>query len=153
MTQTPPFMPRAGVLAVVRRGSDFLLVRRANPPDAGLWGFPGGRIEAGETLLQAAERELLEETGMCAKATHVADVFDSLHYGPDGALLFHYIIIAVCCTESAPTLQTPCAGDDALEARWFSHKDMTALGAAASKRVATLAKHVLQEAQIHENQS
>lgn len=153
MTQTSPFMPRAGVLAVVRRGSDFLLIRRANPPDAGLWGFPGGRIEPGEPLLQAAERELQEETGLCAKATHVADVFDSLHYDPDGTLTFHYIIIAVCCTETAPASQIPCAGDDALECRWFSYKAITELGATASKRVASLAKHILQEAHIPENQT
>ncbi len=40
-----------------------MLVRRANPPDAGLWGFPGGKIEFGETVKDAAMRELREETG------------------------------------------------------------------------------------------
>lgn len=41
-----------------------LLVQRANPPEAGRWSIPGGRVEAGETLAQAVEREVLEETGL-----------------------------------------------------------------------------------------
>ena len=45
-----------------------MLVRRANPPRAGTWGMPGGKIDRGETLFQAAARELAEETGLQATA-------------------------------------------------------------------------------------
>ncbi|MGV6850187.1 MAG: NUDIX domain-containing protein, partial [Marinibacterium sp.] len=59
--------PRLGALAVVLRDGHVLLARRANPPDAGLWGFPGGHVEPGETGLAAAVRELAEETGVIAR--------------------------------------------------------------------------------------
>src|SRR3546814_12306982 len=60
--------PRLSVLAVVTRatsrGSEVLLVRRANPPQPGHWGFPGGKVDWGEGLCQAAIRELKEETAI-----------------------------------------------------------------------------------------
>ncbi|MEN7538812.1 NUDIX domain-containing protein, partial [Aurantiacibacter flavus] len=61
MTEGPQ-RPIAATIAVVLREGQVLLVRRANPPDAGRWGFPGGKIETGETIEQAAIRELYEET-------------------------------------------------------------------------------------------
>lgn len=139
-----PAFPRAGVLAIVRRGCDFLLVRRANAPDAGLWGFPGGKVEGGETFFHAAERELLEETSLQAHATSLVDVFDSMHYAPDGALVFHYLILAVLCTEPQPALTTPIAGDDAREVRWFSYEEIAQLGPKASARLHTLAQTIMQ---------
>ena len=44
-----------------------LLIRRANPPRAGEWSIPGGRIEPGEAERDAALRELSEETGVAAR--------------------------------------------------------------------------------------
>ncbi|WP_415498560.1 NUDIX hydrolase [Acetobacter syzygii] len=140
----PSVFPRAGVLAIVRRGSNFLLVRRANPPDAGLWGFPGGKVEGGETFFQAAERELMEETSIQAKATSLVDVFDSIHYAPDGTLTFHYLILAVLCTEPPPALTAPVAGDDAQEARWFSYEEISQLGEQASARLYSIAHTIMQ---------
>ena len=57
---------RHGAAAVVLRRGRVLLARRLNPPDAGLWGYPGGHVDAGETAFQAATRELLEETSVSA---------------------------------------------------------------------------------------
>lgn len=137
------FLPRVGVLAVVQHKNNLLLVKRANAPDAGLWGFPGGRVEAGETLQAAAARELHEETNLNATANTVLDTFDSLHYGPDGSLLFHYVIIAIHCSLTHPEQHHPTAGDDALEARWFSLQEICTLGPAASARVSALAHAAL----------
>jgi 8-oxo-dGTP diphosphatase len=108
--------PIPAVIAVVIRNGWTLLVRRANPPDAGLWGFPGGKIEFGETVKDAAIRELLEETAVHAEARDVLTTLDVLVRDVGGNVRQHYILIAVQCRWISGE---PIAGDDALEARWF----------------------------------
>jgi 8-oxo-dGTP diphosphatase len=108
--------PVPAVLVVVRRADQVLLVRRANPPDRGLWGFPGGHIEPGETLFAAAERELAEETGLHGRADAVLTAIDVIRPPTDGELGRHYVLIAVGC--EAPDGEAS-AGSDALEAGWF----------------------------------
>ncbi|WP_102226548.1 NUDIX hydrolase [Acidimangrovimonas sediminis] len=112
---TPPDRPVVAVLAVVARGAEVLLVRRANPPDAGLWGYPGGKVEAAETLAEAAVRELFEETGVRAHPGRVLDALDVVDHAPDGTLRFHYVLVAIRCEWRGGA---PVAADDALEARW-----------------------------------
>jgi 8-oxo-dGTP diphosphatase len=113
--------PVAAVIAVVVHEGRTLLVRRANPPDAGLWGFPGGKIEYGETVSAAALRELMEETSVQARACEVVTALDVLDRSGDGSLRHHFILIAVRCQWISGL---PVAGDDALEARWFSIADL-----------------------------
>ena len=113
--------PIPAVIAVVIHQDRTLLVRRANPPDAGLWGFPGGKIEFGETVRAAAIRELLEETGVHAEAQDVITTLDILVPDPSGAVHQHYILIAVHCRWISGE---PVAGDDALEAGWFPVTDL-----------------------------
>ncbi|WP_262029817.1 NUDIX hydrolase [Microvirga sp. Mcv34] len=108
--------PIPAVIAVVIHEDRTLLVRRANPPDAGLWGFPGGKIEFGETVAEAVIRELLEETGIHAQARDIITTLDILVRDSSGAIERHYILIAVQCLWIAGE---PVAGDDAPEARWF----------------------------------
>ncbi|WP_010142426.1 NUDIX hydrolase [Oceanicola sp. S124] len=146
--------PRPAVLSVALRGNEVLLVRRANPPDAGLWGFPGGKLDLGETLAEAALRELKEETGLTALSAGpvlgAQDVIvpgEALTGSPDESQgssppppLFHYVLIALRCElpENAPP---PQAADDALEARWVAVDEIAALS--CSEGVETLARQAL----------
>lgn len=131
-----PIRPIPAVLAVVERGGEVLLVRRANPPDQGLWGFPGGRIEMGETHLEAALCELGEETGIEADSPRLITVFDFIEHDPAGTLAHHFAMIAVLCRWRAGE---GVAADDALEARWFGAEALAGLGASASLKVGFLA--------------
>lgn len=116
-----PVRPITAVLAVVIRDGQVLLVQRANPPDAGLWGFPGGKVEFGETLLAAAERELSEETGVTAVARQVFNAVDAYDRSDAGDLRQHFVLIAVLCQWQAGE---PFAADDALDAKWVAIEDM-----------------------------
>jgi mutator protein MutT len=106
--------PRLAALSVVIRADQVLLVRRRNPPEAGVWGFPGGKVEFGETVQQAAVRELHEETTITGSATRVLAGLDLID--PNGTpAAFHYHLVRVVCDY----LQgQPVAQDDALEAEW-----------------------------------
>ena len=115
-------LPIAAAIAVVLRGERLLLVRRSHRPDAGRWGFPGGKIEPGETIVAAALRELGEETGVAADAVEVLTAVDVIRR--DGAVLHHYVLIAVLCRwrdgEGA-------AASDAEEIGWFDLAAIRAL--------------------------
>ncbi|GAB5470720.1 MAG: NUDIX hydrolase [Rhodospirillales bacterium] len=132
--------PDAAVLAVVTRDERVLLVRRANPPDAGLWGFPGGKIEPGETIEQAALRELREECGLAAEAGSVLTALDAIAWGGDGRLGSHFVLIAVLCRGVSGEA---VAGDDALEVGWFAPDRLEEPSLAVSRDVAALARQAL----------
>jgi 8-oxo-dGTP pyrophosphatase MutT (NUDIX family) len=72
-----PDAPRVAVGAVVIYEKKVLLVLRGKPPAEGLWAIPGGSVDLGETLQMAAEREVLEETGLHVKAGAADDVRDA----------------------------------------------------------------------------
>lgn len=129
--------PIAATIATVIDGGRVLLVRRANPPDAGLWGFPGGKVEPGETILQAAARELLEETGIHAKPCRVFSAVDAFDHDDSGRLRQHFVLIAVLCEWVSGEA---IAGDDALEARWFRLEDLENGTLPLSRDVAKVAR-------------
>jgi 8-oxo-dGTP diphosphatase len=122
-SHTPRPIPRPAAIAVVEHDGKFLLVRRANPPDPGRWGFPGGKIEWGETAAQAAVRELAEETGIAAEALGAFDCVDVIK--PDGPAGpgHHYVLVAVACRYLSGTA---AAGDDATAVQWVEMEEIEA---------------------------
>ena len=99
--------------AVVVRDGRLLLVERANEPAAGLWAVPGGRVEAGESLLEAVRREVAEETGFEVAVGDVAWVGESI--GPGSPPAWHYVILDYWASVEGGTLR---AGGDARRAEW-----------------------------------
>lgn len=119
-----PSTPRVAVGAVVFNNKRVLLVRRGQPPSEDLWAIPGGSVEIGETLQEAAEREILEETGITIRAGEPVYMFDAIERDGTGKIRFHYVIIDL----GADYVKgDPTAGDDALEARWVTAQEIDEL--------------------------
>ena len=120
-----PERPIVGVLAVVLRGERALVVRRANPPMAGRWGFPGGVLELGETVAEGAMRELLEETGIVAEPIGTLTVIDTIDRDDEGRVRFHYTLVAV---RGRWISGEGMADDDADEVAWLSRTEIVEAG-------------------------
>ncbi len=92
-----PKLPLCGVGVLVWRGpidaGEVLLVRRARPPRQGQWSIPGGLQELGETCVDAARREVLEETGVEIQLGAVVDVIDLIERDDEGLPRYHYTLI------------------------------------------------------------
>ncbi len=136
-------IPVAAAIALVVEDGQILLVRRANRPDAGRWGFPGGKVEFGETVLAAAERELAEETGVQGKALRVITAVEAFDRDAANDLSQHFILIGVLCRWLSGA---PVASDDALEATWFDPADLETGDLALSLDVAEVAALAFAEA-------
>jgi 8-oxo-dGTP diphosphatase len=119
---SPPTQPIAGVGAIVFHDDAVLLVKRTNPPNAGQWAIPGGKVKLGETLQQAAERELLEETGVHIRAGEVIYQFEIIEHDTSGNVQWHFIILDLAAIYISGE---PAASDDVSEARWITRTEFT----------------------------
>ncbi|SFR56460.1 ADP-ribose pyrophosphatase YjhB, NUDIX family [Yoonia tamlensis] len=121
--------PRLAAIAVVLHEGKVLLAQRKNPPDAGLWGFAGGHVNLGETAMEAAARELLEETGVVATPDRYLTNLDIIVRDVDGEIAHHFLLAAVLCHYVSGA---PVASDDVSDARWFSIQDIATLNTSAN---------------------
>ena len=97
MKREYPDHPIVGVLGIVRREGRVLVVQRAKPPSAGRWGFPGGVQELGETVFEAARRELAEETSVDVAPLHSLPVLDIIRPDDAGRIRSHWLLVPVVC--------------------------------------------------------
>jgi mutator protein MutT len=117
-TQTGPIVAVAA--AAIEQGR-VLVVRRTKPPNANRLALPGGRVEPGETLFEAAVRELREESGIEAEAERVVTAVEEIQHDAQGRLLHHYVIVVVSCRTLGGIA---VAGDDASEIRWLDRRQI-----------------------------
>ena len=109
-----PPTPEVAVGAVVRRGDEVLLIRRARGTAVGQWSIPGGRVEFGEGLKAAVAREVEEETGLEVRVGRFLGWAERM--GDDPAP-YHYVILDFAAEPVDPAV-TPRAGDDADDVAW-----------------------------------
>ena len=131
-----PAQALPGVLAAIVQDGRLLLVQRAKAPDQGKWGLPGGMVEAGETVTQAAIREAWEETSVQAGGGPIIDQFEIRT--PDGK--YHYDLSVVLLNWQSGTA---LAGSDAASVGWYSLSEMADLP--QSQQLPRIARLVLGE--------
>jgi ADP-ribose pyrophosphatase YjhB (NUDIX family) len=130
-----PDHPLVGIGAVVCRAGEVLLVRRGTPPRRGEWSLPGGLQKLGESVFEAACREVLEETGVSVRVLSIVDVVDLIGRDDrDQRIVYHYTLIDVV---AAWLGGEAVAGSDAAEAAW------TALEALPTRELWTETERVI----------
>ncbi len=115
--------PHVTVAAVVKKGEHFLLAKERDKFTSNIcYNQPAGHLEVNETLVQAASRELFEETGLSLTPTGLIGIYN-LH-APNGV---HYLRFCFMFDGTQITTE-PCPKDaDIISANWHSLEDIKAL--------------------------
>ncbi len=127
-----PDRPYVGVGIIVFRGDEVLLAQRGKPPNMGSCSIPGGAQELGETVHEAAARELKEETGLEVDILGLVDVVDSIRRDDDGDVAFHFTLVDMVAEWRAGEAT---AGDVVPAVKWvkFEHIDQYDLRASTAR--------------------
>ena len=121
MKRDYPDRPIVGVGAVIIERGRALLVRRGTPPLQGEWSIPGGVVELGETLREAAAREAKEETGLEVEAGEVLEIVDRIIHDPERKVQYHYVLVDFLCRRISGEAK---AGADARDIRWITAEEL-----------------------------
>lgn len=116
-----PTRPFLGASAAIFRGEAVLLAQRGKPPYRGVWSLPGGLVETGEHLAEAARREVAEETGIVAEIGPLVDFHEILVRDGAGAVERHFVVAVFAGRWLSGE---PVAGDDAIGARFLPLSDI-----------------------------
>lgn len=119
-----PPRPILAVSTAVLRGGRVLLARRAQAPGAGLYSLPGGLVEIGETLAQAAARELMEEVGVTALPIGLCGARDIIHRDEAGAVARHFVVVTFAALWKSGE---PVISAEAEEVRWVVPGELSGL--------------------------
>ncbi len=119
-----PSSPVLCVSVACWRGDEVLLAQRGKAPSLGLWSLPGGHVELGERLVDAALRELREETSVEAELEGVATMLDIIRRDETGVVSKHYLIAVFKAQWRAGEA---VAGDDAAAVQWRRADDLADL--------------------------
>jgi ADP-ribose pyrophosphatase YjhB (NUDIX family) len=124
MRREYPSRPIVAVGTIIRQDDRIALIRRDKEPSQGRWTFPGGAVELGETVREAAQREALEETGLHVEVGEVAAVVDNVVFDEAGRIRFHYVIIDFLTRPVGGSLQP---GTDVSDVCWANRADLDVL--------------------------
>jgi len=119
-----PETPLVGVGAIIIENARVVLVKRAHPPLQAEWSIPGGVLEVGELVREAAIREAREETGLTVEPVELLGVYDRVLRDTDKRVQYHYVLIDFLCRRVAGNL---AAASDAAEVRWFTGQELPEL--------------------------
>ena len=127
-----PNRPIVAVGAAVCRDGRVLIVQRGKPPSKGVWTVPGGAVDLGETMRQAAAREVQEECGIQIEVGEVVGILDNIIRdatapSPDGlrpaGILYHYAIVDFAAEYVRGDLSP---SDELMDAAWVSPTELDA---------------------------
>ena len=110
-----PERPVVAVGVLIIQDDRVLLVQRARPPAVGSWTVPGGKVELGESLEEAAHRELLEETNLTATLGPIVEILDRVIRDEAGEIAYHFVILDFLGSNPRGELR---AASDSLDARF-----------------------------------
>ena len=119
-----PELPLVGVGAIIIQNDRVVLVKRAHPPIQGQWSIPGGVLEVGELVRDAAIREAREETGLIVEPADLLGVYDRILRNEEQRVQYHYVLVDFLCRPVGGELQ---AASDAAEVRWFTREELPAM--------------------------
>jgi ADP-ribose pyrophosphatase YjhB (NUDIX family) len=122
-----PEVPLVGVGAIIIEDSRVVLVKRLHPPLQAQWSIPGGVLEVGELVREAAIREAHEETGLIVEPGELLGVYDRVLRDAEQRVQYHYVLIDFLCRRVAGDL---AAASDAAEVRWFTVAELPELNLA-----------------------
>jgi ADP-ribose pyrophosphatase YjhB (NUDIX family) len=125
MAREYPAQPVVGVGAVVVRDGRALIVKRRHEPRKGEWSLPGGMLDLGESLADAARREVKEETGLDVHPGAIIETFDRVHRDADGRIRYHFVIVDFVCESSEGDA---VAGSDAEAVAWVTAEELDTYG-------------------------
>jgi 8-oxo-dGTP diphosphatase len=107
--------------ALIIEGDRILLVERGHEPLKGWWSLPGGVVETGERLEDAARREVREETGLEVEIVCLVEIFERIMRDAAGRPEYHYVLMDYLCRPAGGEL---CAADDASRVRWVTEPEL-----------------------------
>ena len=126
-----PGHPMVGVHALVFKEGRILLAKRSKEPSKGKWSIPGGRLELGETIFEAAKREVREECSVEIEIDKLLDIEDAIIRDEDGSIKYHFVVIHLLARYTGGEVK---AQSDADDCRWVTPEEMARLDMPSSLR-------------------
>lgn len=120
MDREYPQRPIAGVGVILYEKGKVLIIKRAFEPSSNRWSIPGGAVELGETVRDAARREVLEELGLEVEIRDVVEVIDNVVYEKE-RIRFHFVLIDFWATVKGGRLKL---SHECLNAAWVGEEEL-----------------------------